>query len=116
MDTAILIASSASCRLHRHAHHFALAVAQRTSLRMLYFIGRSADILSPEHALLLLQWKELAHEHKCKLYLCSNGVTTAEMTKGTTAALQDIEIIGHATWIALSSDVDRVFSFPDGPL
>ena len=109
MNTALLIASSADTHLHRHAFHFAGALAKQTSLQLIYFAGRSVDLLNPEHALLLLQWKKLARERECCLYLCSNGAAAT----ATSAPAEGIEIIGHATWVALSSEIERVFSFPD---
>jgi predicted peroxiredoxin len=112
MKTALLIASSAGTHPHRHAYHFAGALAKQTSLQLIYFAGRSVDLIKPEYAPLLLQWQELARDRECCLYLCSNGAAAT----ATSAAVEDIEIIGHATWIALSSEVDRVFSFPDAPL
>ena len=109
MNTALLIASPAGANMHRHALHFARAIAKRTSLQLIYFAGRSVDLLNPEHAPLLLQWQELARDRECGLYLCSNGAAAT----ATSAPAEDLEIIGHATWVALSSEIDRVFSFPD---
>ena len=108
MNTALLIASSAGSTLHRHAYAFTLALTKQTSVRLIYFAGPSVNVVESEHTALLQQWQALARAAGCALYLCSNGAKIAD----SEAALQDIEIIGHATWIALSSDVDRVFTFP----
>ena len=111
MDTALLIASSAGSALHRHAYNFTHALAQQTRVRLIYFAGPSANIAEPKHTTLLQQWKALASATGCALYLCSNAATLSPAA----TALHGIEIIGHATWIAVSSDVDRIFTFPGIP-
>jgi sulfur relay (sulfurtransferase) complex TusBCD TusD component (DsrE family) len=110
MTLALIISAAPSETVHQHAVRYAQAAkASQQAIAMIYFVDQAASIALPEHQHVATLWREVADQHTIVLSLCS---TAFENLVQSESPPPHFELIGHATWVAVTQAAGRIASFP----